>query len=114
MDSTLRLWDLRKLGGGARAGGAGCGVSGRLGASAALAATMDPTAPSLIDAHDDASSAEKLPISMEPIWTKSASSPAGSLHPGDPVLSLQLAEDRMLTSHGGKQWTARVWDLSTL
>ena len=30
---------------------------------------------------------------------------------GDPVLSLQLLEDRVLTSHGGKSWTARIWDL---
>ncbi len=40
--------------------------------------------------------------------------PHGNLHlpPGDPVLSLQLTEDRVLTSHGGKHWTARIWDLS--
>ena len=51
---------------------------------------------------------------MDPIWTHRAPTPAHSLPPGDPILSLQLAEDCMLTSHGGKQWTARVWDLSTL
>ena len=33
------------------------------------------------------------------------------LPPGDPVLSLQLYEDKVLTSHGGKRWTARIWDL---
>ena len=36
------------------------------------------------------------------------------LPPGDPVLSLQLTEDRVLTSHGGKHWTARIWDLDSL
>ena len=30
---------------------------------------------------------------------------------GDPVLSLQLLQDKVLTSHGGKRWTARIWDL---
>jgi WD40 repeat protein len=30
---------------------------------------------------------------------------------GDPLLSLQLLEDKVLTSHGGKHWTARIWDL---
>ena len=30
---------------------------------------------------------------------------------GDPVLSLQLLPDKVLTSHGGKKWTARIWDL---
>ena len=36
------------------------------------------------------------------------------LAPGDPVLSLQLMENKVLTSHGGKHWTARIWDLDTL
>ena len=27
------------------------------------------------------------------------------------MLSLQLLEEKVLTSHGGKRWTARIWDL---
>ena len=34
-----------------------------------------------------------------------------NLSRGDPVLSLQLMQDQVLTSHGGKRWTARIWDL---
>ena len=55
------------------------------------------------------------------MWSREAPSPpepsagggggAGSGGGGDPVLSLQLLEDRVLTSHGGKSWTARIWDL---
>jgi len=33
---------------------------------------------------------------------------------GDPVLSLQLMEDKVLTSHGGKNRTARIWDLAAI
>ena len=75
VDSTLRCWDLRRLG----ARGQPC------------------------------------------LWQRHAPSPAdeeGSGHPfqhapphGDPVLSLQLLERKVLTSHGGKNWTARIWDL---
>jgi len=53
-----------------------------------------------------------------PVWTREAPSPVdvhpphfGEEAPGDPVLSLQLMESKLLTSHGGKQWTARIWDL---
>ena len=58
------------------------------------------------------------------LWTKAALSPddepgtdggapMGPFNPtrGDPVLSLQLLQDKVLTSHGGKRWTARIWDL---
>ena len=57
------------------------------------------------------------------VWSTDAPSPADNdamphgmqqLPPGDPVLSLQLTEDRVLTSHGGKHWTARIWDLDSL
>ena len=27
------------------------------------------------------------------------------------MLSLQLLQEKVLTSHGGKRWTARIWDL---
>uniref|UniRef100_A0A7S2HKM1 F-box domain-containing protein n=1 Tax=Haptolina brevifila TaxID=156173 RepID=A0A7S2HKM1_9EUKA len=55
-----------------------------------------------------------------PVWSRQAPSPAeppqvfGQQPPGDPVLSLQLHESKLLTSHGGKQWTARIWDLDEL
>ena len=74
VDATLRLWDLRMLGG------------------------------------------ARSPC----LWTKAAPSPdepgadgAAVTDPtrGDPVLSLQLLQEKVLTSHGGKRWTARIWDL---
>ena len=47
------------------------------------------------------------------LWTKAAPSPegGGGGDEGEPVLSLQLLPDKVLTSHGGKKWTARIWDL---
>jgi len=53
------------------------------------------------------------------LWSKPAPSPEETAHlqgpfnlsRGDPVLSLQLMRDKVLTSHGGKRWTARIWDL---
>lgn len=57
------------------------------------------------------------------LWTQAAPSPdepdadgaavTGPPDPtrGDPVLSLQLLRDKVLTSHGGRRWTARIWDL---
>lgn len=48
------------------------------------------------------------------IWVKDVPAPPGGCaHPmGDPVLCLQLLHDKILTSHGGKDWTARVWQVS--
>jgi WD40 repeat protein len=58
------------------------------------------------------------PGRTRPIWSREAPSPKDAdqnfgqpLPPGDPVLSLQLMESKLLTSHGGKQWTARIWDV---
>ena len=74
VDTSLKLWDLRRL-----------GARGR----------------------------------TAPVWSRQAPSPTeppqpfGQQPPGDPVLSLQLTESKLLTSHGGKQWTARIWDLAT-
>jgi len=50
---------------------------------------------------------------QQSVWSRDAPSPsqAPGLPPGDPVLSLQILEDKVLTSHGGKRWTARIWDL---
>ena len=57
------------------------------------------------------------------VWITPAPSPEEPLHMqgpfhtlsrGDPVLSLQLMPDKVLTSHGGKRWTARIWDLGKL
>ena len=53
------------------------------------------------------------------LWTKPAPSPEEpadqqgpfNLSRGDPVLSLQLMQEKVLTSHGGKRWTACIWDL---
>ena len=47
------------------------------------------------------------------LWTKAAPSPegGGGGDEGEPVLSLQLLPDKVLTSHGGEEWTARIWDL---
>jgi len=48
---------------------------------------------------------------MRCMWVKDMPPPpGGTAHPkGDPVLSLQLLHDKIITSHGGKDWTARVW-----
>jgi WD40 repeat protein len=52
--------------------------------------------------------------SMQCMWVKEVPPPPGGTpHPkGDPVLCLQLLHDKILTSHGGKDWTARVWQIS--
>mmetsp|Transcript_11445 Transcript_11445/g.29750 ORF Transcript_11445/g.29750 Transcript_11445/m.29750 type:complete len:624 (+) Transcript_11445:66-1937(+) len=52
--------------------------------------------------------------SMRCLWTKDVPNPpGGTAHPkGDPVLCLQLLHDKILTSHGGKDWTARVWQVT--
>eukprot|EP00316_Scyphosphaera_apsteinii_P004621 CAMPEP_0119332718 /NCGR_PEP_ID=MMETSP1333-20130426/83429_1 /TAXON_ID=418940 /ORGANISM="Scyphosphaera apsteinii, Strain RCC1455" /LENGTH=514 /DNA_ID=CAMNT_0007342605 /DNA_START=55 /DNA_END=1599 /DNA_ORIENTATION=- len=65
VDSTIRCWDLRRLG----------------------------------------SSQESACL-----WKRQAPSP--TTQQGDPVLSLQLTEDKVLTSHGGTRWTARIWDFN--
>lgn len=50
---------------------------------------------------------------MAPVWQKEVPPPpGGTAHPkGDPVLCLQLLHDKILTTHGGKDWTARVWQV---
>ena len=104
VDSSLRLWDMRKLnstsdGRAARPGGARTGSGGANGGTGG--STKEPS-----DAL---------------VWTREAPSPKYTPpglfqdpthhHRGDPVLSLQLFDQRVLTSHGGHQWTARIWDL---
>lgn len=51
---------------------------------------------------------------MRAVWAKEVPPPPGGCaHPlGDPVLCLQLLPDKILTSHGGKDCTARVWQVS--
>ena len=79
VDATLRLWDLRMLGG------------------ARSPCLWTKAAPS----PDDPGSEE-------------GAAPFQQQARGDPVLSLQLLQDKVLTSHGGKRWTARIWDLEKL
>ena len=81
VDASLRLWDLRRLNAPLATQGGGAAAGG-----------------------------------MGAVWSREAPSPNEppqvlGLPPGDPVLSLQLYEDKVLTSHGGKRWTARIWDL---
>ena len=104
VDSTLRLWDLRKLGGDAidavDASAAAGGALGRPPAcqpSKALAWTRSARSPS-----DDP------PITGITGIAHDSAEPAGC-----PLLSLQLCERQALTSHGGREWTARIWDLDT-
>ena len=83
VDSSLKLWDLRRIADGP---------------------------PPMREGHAKPQSSAAL------VWSREAPSPLEpdqptNVPPGDPVLSLQLLERKVLTSHGGKQWTARIWDL---
>ena len=84
VDSSLKLWDLRRI------------------------ADAPPVRSG--EGHPKRQSSAAL------VWSREAPSPLEAdpptnVPPGDPVLSLQLLERKVLTSHGGKQWTARIWDL---
>lgn len=80
VDNSLRLWDLRKLG----------GAEGR--------------SPCVWCREAKSASAVSGQTELD--------MPMGMPY-GDPILSLQLTGDKALTSHGGRQWTARVWDVLT-
>jgi WD40 repeat protein len=110
VDSSLRLWDLRKL------GGAAPNRHASAAASAASVATINSRDLAPVVAEEGGLSSSRPHASGSClVWAREAPSPA-ELHnpfatPGDPVLSLSLHADRVLTSHGGTRWTARIWDL---
>ena len=86
VDSTLRLWDLRKL---------------THAAASPCVWTKHVPSP---EPHSELDSEE-----TDAGWLDVEDGDTESL--GDPVLSLQLFGERVLTSHGGRRWTTRVWDL---
>ena len=91
VDSSLRLWDVR-----------------RIGQPSVGDLAVDDEAPSS-DGHQSAALVwtRETPSSRDP--TTFDGDEDASM--GNPMLSLQLHERKVLTSHGGVRWTARIWDL---
>ena len=121
VDSSLKLWDLRMLGGGrgsSASSSRGLPSSSFRGGGTPRRSVRRGSYHLLVSARQGAIAPH---ASSALVWSREAPSPpepsagggggAGSGGGGDPVLSLQLLEDRVLTSHGGKSWTARIWDL---